>query len=294
MMKMRYLRYSDNYEEQAVTPVSTLQCFITNRCNLRCKGCFYAHSLGKEDMSLVDYIHYIQMCHPLVEKITLLGGEPTLHPDLEDMIRKNQEYGLRTTIYTNGKNIERLFLLSEDELYSVSLRIGVHGFLKSEKPLCAIPKVDVPSIIVYMLRKDNVDELLDAAYYAEERLHASAFFLSSIREMDKTHSFWRDTADTLSNVDYAVVVQSFLDAYRGSLDIHISTRGVFHSEHNGDGPRTCRFGNVFPDGTMIQCPLDISQQITAESINWFEKPCTKGNRCVLQKIVLRNKNRNNY
>ncbi|MDD5164752.1 MAG: 4Fe-4S cluster-binding domain-containing protein, partial [Patescibacteria group bacterium] len=90
-----------------MVPVNTLQLFITNRCNLRCKGCFYAHKLGAKEMSLREYQDYILKYLPEIQKVILLGGEPTMHKNLPQMLKFNNQYGLKTTIYSTGFNLEQ-------------------------------------------------------------------------------------------------------------------------------------------------------------------------------------------
>jgi len=56
MGKMLSLQYDQSkWQELIPRPVNTLQLFITNKCNNRCKACFYAHKLGSEEMSFDDY-----------------------------------------------------------------------------------------------------------------------------------------------------------------------------------------------------------------------------------------------
>ena len=267
--------------------VGTLQFFITNRCNKRCAACFYNDYLGKRDMSFTEYTDglsfYLEMSkgHP-IKKVILLGGEPTLHPDLVNIIKHNQTKMLDTTVYTNGYDLSKFNQLKFDKL---SVRIGVMGLLRSEKPLSEIKQVEFPVGIVYMLRKDNVNELLPSMYHAEKEFNCKYFMISSIRDVETTGSFWEDTDSTVSNEEYKNIVNKTLQLYDGKLDIHISRRGVI------DGPTTCdycRFINIHVDGKITLCPFDISKKIF-DSKEDFGRDCNKHNSCILQKIVLKNR-----
>lgn len=57
-------------------------------------------------MSFNDYKKHIKNHLGAIKKIIILGGEPTLHNDLPKMIIHNNHLGLKTTIYTNGNNLD--------------------------------------------------------------------------------------------------------------------------------------------------------------------------------------------
>ena len=84
------------YEEQELDRRNTLQIFITNRCNLKCDGCFARNIMGdrKQDMSLKEYgeilLEFIQKGG---KQINIIGGEPLLHPDIITMIELNNKFG---------------------------------------------------------------------------------------------------------------------------------------------------------------------------------------------------------
>jgi hypothetical protein len=276
------------WQETYVLPINTLQIFITNRCNLRCKGCFYSHKLDNSDMSLDTYRSIIDKYSQHVGKITLLGGEPLLHPQLGDIISENSKRGLLTTIYTNGRYLD---VIKDIPNYNVDLRIGVLGSRKSEKPLSKVQQTDWPVKIVLMLRKDNVLCLNELVSLAESRFNCKSFYISSIRDIAITNDYWEDTPDTISNNYYAEVVQSFINRYYGKIPrIDIATRGVLKTnQQDFSTVKHCRFGNIFPDGEKIICPLDIAKRNTTPELTFNTRLCNKHTSCVLQKISLYNK-----
>jgi len=273
------------WQEISVLPVNTLQVFITNRCNLRCKGCFYGHKLDNQDMSLATYRSILDKYSQHIGKITLLGGEPLLHPQLGDIISENIKRNLLTTIYTNGRHLESIKNLPNT---NVDLRIGVLGSDTSEKPLSKVQETDWPTKIVLMLRKDNVSCLYDLAAQAEARFNCTSLYLSSIRDIAITNDYWEDTPDTISNDDYANIAQTFINLYSGNIPrIDIATRGVLRTKSQSfDTVKRCRFGNIFPDGEKIICPLDIAKCSVVPELFFNSRLCNKHTSCVLQKISL--------
>lgn len=287
MHEKKFLKYDPNlWQEAPVKEVNTLQLFITNRCNLRCKGCFYQSRLGKGEISFSEYQEYVLNYKSEIDKLILLGGEPTLHQDLQRMISFNQAEGLRTTIYTNGTNLENLEGIS---LGGVGVRIGVHGVYSSEKPLVKVPQTSLPVTIVYMLDRDNFKELFDAAKIAEQDFNCSDFYISSIRDIAQTHNYWLDTINTIPLDEYFSIVQNFITRYDGKLNLHISKRGVIQSKFDNAVDK-CRFGNIFPDASKIRCPLDISLNKRCKTLEFNKVQCNKDKKCILRKIVLKRNN----
>lgn len=284
-MSKHLLKYDTNeWEEKIIKPVNTIQLFITNKCNRRCKECFYSHKLGNAEMSFEKYKYWIQKYISKIKKATILGGEPTMHKNLPDMIDFNNRVDLKTTIYTNGFDLS---LLENVNLFNTSLRIGVHGTFSSEKPLIEVQKTSLPVIIVYMLTKANAVELMDAAKIAESQFDCRAFYISSIRNIAVTWDYWKDTPETLKlDDDYYKVVQNFVNTYDGNMEIHISTRGVIKTQKRIPLVNKCRLGNIFPDSEKIICPLDISKRMTVKELQFNQRRCNKNNECLLRKIVL--------
>jgi len=281
------LKYDkDIWREVPVQPLRTLQMFVTNRCNLRCEGCFYAARLDQTEMSLKEYIDTVDRYAGKVDRITILGGEPTLHRDLPEMVRYNRGLGLKTTIYTNGRDLDRTCDLA------AQVRVGVHGLGDSEKPLTAVPMTIKPFTLVYMLSKANMDDLRYVPGIVNSWWpQVDQFYLSSIRDVTKSGDFWADTPGTLSNERYAEVVQNFINnpaLAQRFRRLHISTRGTLKTAaQDFSSCQTCRFGNLYPGGQTTQCPMDIGLGVQGE--NLFpeqERRCRRSSACVLQKICL--------
>lgn len=284
-MRQQFLTYDKTkWKEFIPRPVNTLQVFITNKCNMRCKACFYAHNLGEKELTLKNYKQLLLKYKPIIKKVILLGGEPTLYKNLNKVIMFNTKLGLRTTVYTNGANLKILKNVNPSQ---TTIRIGVYGAELTEKPLEDVPYIPFPVTIVYMLRKDNVKELMKTAEMAEQRFNCQKFYISSIRDITMTHDYWRDTKETLPLNKYYQVVQKFIKNYDGNIkEIHIAKRGIIKTEVN-TLVNKCRFGNIFPDMKKIICPLDISKQIYTKELSFGERFCNKNRECILQKIILK-------
>jgi hypothetical protein len=197
------------------------------------------------------------------------------------MVDFNEAKGLRTTIYTNGYRLDPL--AGEYSRWNkTTIRVGVLGLDRSEKKLRDV-KFVLPLDVVYMVRKDNVDELLEAARYAEAN-GCKRFMISSIRDIARSGSFWTDTAETVPNAGYLGIVRDFLHEYDGNMVIHIAGRGIIDLDRSCN---RCRFLNVFPDGRKVMCPFDIPVKTDEHFPGFNLRKCSKHSQCILQKLVLK-------
>ncbi|MGE4192177.1 MAG: radical SAM protein [Pseudodesulfovibrio sp.] len=82
-----------------------INIFVTYRCNLACSYCFarelhaeYPHDLSAENFDrLLDWMVGAQL-----PAAAFIGGEPTLHPALADMVARTAEAGIAPVLFTNG------------------------------------------------------------------------------------------------------------------------------------------------------------------------------------------------
>ncbi|QEE14493.1 viperin family antiviral radical SAM protein [Promethearchaeum syntrophicum] len=91
--------------------IESVNLHITNRCNYRCKFCFARNrSLGSE----LNESQWMKIIDMLAEggcmKLNFAGGEPTLIPYLSNLIQHTKNYGIFTSIISNGTGIKKKFL----------------------------------------------------------------------------------------------------------------------------------------------------------------------------------------
>ena len=89
----------------------SLFLFVTSRCNSLCRTCFYYDKLNSRDDLTFDQIRRISETSPPFRKLWLSGGEPTLRPELGEIVtmfvRNN---GVRNVnLPTNGLMPDKLF-----------------------------------------------------------------------------------------------------------------------------------------------------------------------------------------
>ena len=107
-------------------------CWITvNRsCNLRCKWC-YAFDTGFSKYDNLDFENakkIVDFCAEMhIQRIILIGGEPTIYPHIFDLIKYISDSGIKIALVTNGlaladkKNAEKFMNLGVTT-FSVSVK----------------------------------------------------------------------------------------------------------------------------------------------------------------------------
>ena len=101
--------------------------FVTNRCNARCKHCFYIDELGdtSAEMTTEEWIE-LGRSLPRLEHLTLTGGEALLHPDLpaiaEGLCRSARPKVL--TVISNGLRPDALEQFVEQWLETADREFG--------------------------------------------------------------------------------------------------------------------------------------------------------------------------
>jgi hypothetical protein len=106
------------------TPHATIEPITA--CNIRCRFCYaIEHPMVKPLEEVKDEID-LACAKRNLDTISLLGGEPTLHPDLVEMVRYVKAKGLVCQVLTNGVR----FLYRHDiDLLRALVDAGVDRFL---------------------------------------------------------------------------------------------------------------------------------------------------------------------
>ncbi len=102
---------------------------LTNQCNYRCKYCYNDSMISKTNrISTEGYKEFVGFLKKYgLEYVALSGGEPFLHPDVEEILMFNHALGLRQTMITNGSllNEARYKLIKE---YNIKCFLTIDGF----------------------------------------------------------------------------------------------------------------------------------------------------------------------
>lgn len=103
-----------------------VQLYPTLRCNLACSFCFNRGLTEVEDLSPANFERILDVLAAAgVDTVDLLGGEPTLHPQLPELLASLGERGMRTTLSTGGSGDLALLERGGEPRAARGVRVGV-------------------------------------------------------------------------------------------------------------------------------------------------------------------------
>jgi selenobiotic family peptide radical SAM maturase len=178
-------------EQYRSARVFTLQCHITQACDLRCRHCYdrssrAALSPGDAERVFDQMYDFCQDCH-VYGQVSFSGGNPLLHPHFFDMYRAAAERGFMTAILGNPTTpgmLAEIKSIRRPEFYQVSLEglrehndhIRGEGFF--DRVLDFLPRLreaEIFSMVMLTLTRDNMDQVLPLAELLRDKVDLFTF-----------------------------------------------------------------------------------------------------------------------
>lgn len=141
---------------------------VTQKCNRGCDFCFAQDNMSKPgsanpDISLENFekaLAWFEKDSPSEKSLALVGGEPTIHPKLPQLLDQAFERGYKLTIYTNmvfSKSVQNLLSEYSSEQITLvfnlnSAPMALKGFLQNNLEVLS-EKVELSLIIEKDLEK---------------------------------------------------------------------------------------------------------------------------------------------
>ena len=98
-------RDRNGHAKKPMQPVPAVNFHLLLACNMACSHCF-ASNIAPKCMPVEDAVRMIGMIsHAGFVKINFAGGEPMLHPGLDQMILAARQAGMVTSMVTNGTRV---------------------------------------------------------------------------------------------------------------------------------------------------------------------------------------------
>lgn len=103
---------------------------VTERCNLHCAHCFVSSTQDGADLSASDVGDTVipRLHRAGVERLTLTGGEPFVHPELLQICEAGVEAGFAVGICTNGTGVTDDQIAELKRLGRVHVNVSFDGF----------------------------------------------------------------------------------------------------------------------------------------------------------------------
>jgi MoaA/NifB/PqqE/SkfB family radical SAM enzyme len=167
---------------------------ICNACNFQCKHCFEAGSVGGDLINTESLLNFHQKISGKIHNFVITGGEPTLHPDVYEIVDAVAKENQHVVLTTNGSllDVNRMGKLME-QYHSLHIQFSLDAFSKDvfegirelgsyEKVMETIIKMSHFHERIHLsmtLLKSNIDEI-DAVIAFAEKYGFSLFFPSLI------------------------------------------------------------------------------------------------------------------
>jgi radical SAM protein with 4Fe4S-binding SPASM domain len=105
---------------------------LTPLCNSRCPGCsnvYQQHRKMRPPMSARKWREIFEVIAPSVHQLRLTGGEPTLHPQFNEVLSEVAAFGLHFTLFTNAlwEDPGKIIHLLKDSSTCTGLLVSLHG-----------------------------------------------------------------------------------------------------------------------------------------------------------------------
>ncbi len=183
--RLRYFRGVHEKPEISYVP-PVIAATITDQCNLRCPNCFYIlHDPDYFFSSFISPDKFRQVLEKYnrprkAEILFLTGGEPLMHPKIDELIDIAKSYNLRVKMSTNGVLVKRkLSSLSKLDYLSVSMDSYDHDTFKKYRAghekqfdmilegLKALKENNINFAISFVLSEENLHESSKMIEFAE-------------------------------------------------------------------------------------------------------------------------------
>ncbi|MEI8258881.1 MAG: radical SAM protein, partial [Deltaproteobacteria bacterium] len=133
----------------------------TARCQHDCVFCIEGHRKGYGEVPSEEARRTIAAMAPRVDQVVFMGAEPTLNPDLPELVRFAKQQGVRAMLSTNAlrlaqkgylekllsaglDGIEMSFHYPDAEIYGKITRRAARGFSRLLLALDAIERSNAP------------------------------------------------------------------------------------------------------------------------------------------------------
>ena len=166
----------------------SLEIELTRRCNLECIYCYNSSSRdpGMPDFDFELLKRVLREAYEYgIRSITYLGGEPTLHRQINEIIKFTKSIGMEEVVlYTNGTVMNDRLL---DTINTFVDSVVIHIDSIDPDVFADLHRIDRSSSLSYFESILNNINLLKSSSYSSSKLrHCLTLFLPTYRTLEKT------------------------------------------------------------------------------------------------------------
>ncbi|MBU1110079.1 radical SAM protein [Patescibacteria group bacterium] len=115
-------------KKQPVKITKRAVLYVTMLCNASCKFCYYRFESNRKHTPLEDIKKNLSSFKKDygIEYVDITGGEPTIHPQIIDIVKSSCDIGIKPTVITNALKPDVISSLVENGLED--LLVSIQGF----------------------------------------------------------------------------------------------------------------------------------------------------------------------
>lgn len=251
-----------------------LYIFLTERCQLHCGHCYMGDRLARgTSFRALDALDLLRAMYNIgSEFVTFVGGEPTLHPRLPDLVSAANTIGYKKVMLdTNGLSRRRLADIDPRHLFYVRVSLDgasptTHDFVRGAGSYAStitsirwLVRNGYSTRITSTMFRFNLHEVFDLVALAETLgVRVLSFHTFSEVGHGASRHDWTVPADKWMSICEALEARA-----EGSLEVRWpptwTTRPLLerYREAGYRGCLGCSIDriSVFPDGRCYICPL---------------------------------------
>jgi len=242
-MPLKVMKYIPDCKD-GIQPIH-LQLCPTNKCNLNCDFCSCSSVERTQELSRTDLLSINLACFGLgIKAITITGGgEPTIHPDIDEFITDANSYDIKLGLTTNGLALKNLKPDTFDCLtwcrisFDSSRKFDAHFIDQLKYAMDNGRNVDWAFSYVVTANENNIENMIKIVDFANANDFTHVRFVPDLYDID--------------NVD--------MKAIEELLSKHIDTsRCIFQNRQAyTKGSKSCSISllkpMIAPDGYIYPC-----------------------------------------
>lgn len=141
-------------------PKNLCSTIFLGGCNMNCSFCHNRRTALEEnsqrEYSASKVLEFLQRRKGLIEAVCISGGEPTIHKDLKDFIKKIKEMGYKVKLDTNGSRPDVVRTLIDEKLVDYIAMDIKAPWSRYEEVCGCIVDLDKIKETVQLIRKSGI------------------------------------------------------------------------------------------------------------------------------------------
>ncbi len=139
-----------------------LACILfTQGCNFACPYCHNSELIQNTGLSSVEQqeiLQYLDKRKGILEGVVISGGEPLIHNDIVDLLRKIKTLGLKIKLDTNGTNPVLLKRIIDEKLVDY-IAMDIKNSPDKYELTCGISHIFIGDIMqcIVLIQKSGID-----------------------------------------------------------------------------------------------------------------------------------------